>query len=596
MNTSRNPIVRFLNNPIFQLLKKYVIRQKNTFFIAILCSVLVAITGLMPALAGKLLIKGMDTKSRLYVNYAILVLVGSYAVRWIFVYGQTVLYTEASQQMTLNMRRDIYSHLHSLSLKFFNKQRTGALMSTLNNDVPILQSTVAGLKDVAPAPFMVIGGLIASWHFSPALTLAAAVTVPVMSYAINRLNRQIKRYTADTQAKVSDVNVLMEETLSGIRIIQSFSAEATEIARFQSESEKAKSLFMKSVRRQAQLKPTIDLVGSVGVGFALWVGAAFALTGSLKSDDLIAFIFSMNQVAVGLSNLGSGRATWEQASGAGERILENILDVKSEIVDKADAVALDKTEGHIEFRDVCFAYNPDNPVLNGVNFEMKPGEVVAVVGASGAGKSTLSDLIPRFYDPDSGAVLVDGHDVRDVKLKSLRKHIGIVPQETMLFGGTIRDNIVYGNPSASDDMVIAAAKAANAHEFITDARMLPDGYNTIVGERGKQLSGGQRQRISIARALLKNPKILILDEATSSLDAKSEILVQEALDELMQGRTTLVIAHRLSTIINAHKIIVLENGRVKECGSHSELIKIPNGIYARLYETQYRNEPESQVV
>jgi subfamily B ATP-binding cassette protein MsbA len=412
-----------------------------------------------------------------------------------------------------------------------------------------------------------------------------------MALTINRLNKQIKQMTTQTQDKISDVTTLMEETLSGIRVIQSFSAEEHEITRFYQENHAAKELSMRSVRRQAQLKPWIDVIGAVGIAFALWTAGHLIVSNHLTVMSMLGFIGYVNQVSVGINNWGGVKSTWEQMKAAAERINENVLSVEAEIKERPGAVDLGDVQGRIEFRDVSFAYNHDNPVLQNVSFVMEPGQVVAVVGASGAGKSTLADLIPRFYDPNSGCVLVDGHDIRDVKLSSLRAHIGIVPQETVLFGGSIRDNIAYGDPGANDSRVEEAARAANAHHFIQEE--LSDGYDTLVGERGKQLSGGQRQRISIARALLKDPRILILDEATSSLDTRSEVLVQKALDELMKGRTTLVIAHRLSTIMNADRILVMQSGRVLESGTHRDLLA-RGGAYAKLYETQYRWEAEER--
>jgi len=580
------------NNAVFELLKAQVLSQKRLFAIGILCAILISATSLSPVLAGKLLVNSMTTKNRSGINLAILILVGSYVLRWFFSYGQTVAFAEAGQRITLQLRQQIYRHLQSLPMGYFNRQRTGSLMSTMTNDVPILQSAVSGLKDVAPAPFTAIGGLALAYHTSHPLFWASLLALPFMAITIDRLNRKIKKITADTQDKVADVNVLMEETLSGIRVTQSFSAEEHEIARFEKANIAAKDLTMKSVRQQAMLKPTIDVIGAFGVGAALWYGGALMMGKHFSIGDLVAFVVAMNQVAVGLSGVGAGKSTWEQSQGAGERIIKSVLSVDPEIKDAPNATELGVIEGKIEFKDVSFSYKADTPVLRNVNFTMNPGEVVAVVGASGAGKSTLADLIPRFYDPTGGAILVDGLDLRTVTLQSLRRHIGIVPQETVLFGGTIRDNIVYGDQNATDAMVEAAARAANAYSFISDPKMLPDGYGTIVGERGKQLSGGQRQRIAIARALLKNPRILILDEATSNLDPESEVLVQEALKELMHGRTTLVIAHRLSTIINAHKILVMQNGRVVEHGTHGELIKI-GGVYAQLYETQFRWEEAS---
>ena len=590
----------FLNDPVFILLKKNTLADRPCLWGAMLCSLGVALTSLSVAWAGKHVFDAMGARDFRQLNIYSLVILVLYTVRWPFTYGQTVMFNEAAQRFSLRLRAEMYQHLQKLSLGYFNKQRTGALMSTISNDVPIVQAVISGLKDTSPGPFLVVGGICYIFYLSPVLSVAALSIFPIMSSTINQLNRRIKRITVDTQGKVSDVNTMMEETLSGIRVIQSFSAEEHEMNRFERETQMAKSLYMQSIDYQAKLKPTIDVIGAGGVALAMWLGGYLVLHpdpifhSQLTVGGLTAFVATLNQIAVGASSLGNARTGWEQAQGAGHRIIENVLSIESEIKDQPDAIDLGDIEGKIDFENVSFSYNVDNPVLRDVSFTMTPGEVVAVVGASGAGKSTLADLIPRFYDPEAGAVLLDGHDLRTVTLKSLRKHIGIVPQATILFGGTIRDNIVYGDQSATDEMVEAAARAANAHDFITDGT-LSHGYNTIVGERGEKLSGGQRQRIAIARALLKNPKILILDEATSALDPTSEILVQEALDELMQGRTTLVIAHRLSTIINANKILVMQHGMVMEQGPHAELIKVPGGIYAQLYETQFRWEESSSV-
>ena len=517
------------------------------------------------------------------INRISLAIVGIYAVRWFFTYGQSVFFAESGQRLGLRLRNDIYTHLQGLDLGFFNRQRTGALMSTINNDLPILQGTISGLKDMATAPFLVVGGLIAVFRISPTLTLAALFAFPLMALTINSCTRLIRSLTSRTQDKLADVNSLMAETLGGIRIIQSFSAEMYEIGRFRRENQAAKDLSMMSVKQTARLKPTIDLIGAGGIALALCVAGNLVVRGQLTLSSLMTFIFMLNQVAIGVSGLGGVKGTWESVIAAGERIWDNVLSVQSEIRDAPGATALTTVQGTVELRHVAFSYHAETPVLRDISFTIHPGEVVALVGLSGAGKSTVADLIPRFYDPREGAILVDGHDIRSVTLESLRRQIGIVPQETVLFGGTIRDNIAYGNPEATEAMIEAAATAANAHHFICNPQVLPDGYRTLVGERGKQLSGGQRQRIAIARALLKNPRILILDEATSSLDAESEHLVQKALDELMKGRTTLVIAHRLSTIINASKIVVLKAGRIVEMGTHHELIQRPGGDYAELY-------------
>jgi len=526
----------------------------------------------------------IDTEDLHRLNLVCLAIVGVYSLRWLFTYGDMVFFSEAGQRLGLRLRNRIYEHLQGLSLGFFNGQRTGALMSTMNNDVPLLQNTITSLKDLAPAPFYVIGGLVSIFLISVKLSLITLVVLPLMVYSINTLTRRIRGSTGDTQNKLADVNTLMEETLSGIRIIQSFGAEKVAVDRFQRENQAAKNFAMVVVRQSARLKPTTDLIGAVGIAVALWFAGRLVASNEMSLGQLGKFIFFLNLIAKGIGGLGGAKVTWEQIMAGGGRIFQNVLNVESQIKDCSGAKALHQVEGKIEFDHVAFAYNAETPVLRNISFTMNPGEVVAVVGLSGAGKSTIADLIPRFYDPQSGSIRVDGHDLREVTLESLRRQIAIVPQETILFGGTIRDNIAYGNPAATQEMIEAAARAANAHSFIADRSVMPEGYNTLVGERGKQLSGGQRQRVSIARALLKDPRILILDEATSSLDAESEKVVQEALETLMRGRTTLVIAHRLSTIQNAHKILVMQAGEIVESGTHTELMRLRDGLYRHLYE------------
>ena len=511
-------------------------------------------------------------------------LVALYAVRAVFNYVDTVWFAEAGQRLGVRLRDAVYRHLQGLSLSFFNGQRTGALMSTINNDVPLLQGVLAGLKDVASAPLIVVGGLISIFAIDWKLSLITLVIVPLMALTIGRLTRLIRSMTTHTQDKLADVNSIMEETLSGIRIIQSFSAEPQEVRRFSAENQEAKQRAMSVTRQGAKIKPMTDLLGAIGIALALWIAGHEVITHALDFGQLGAFIYLLNKIATGVSSLGNVKVLWEQIQAGSGRIFDCVLNIESDIQDAPNAETLHEVDGKVEFDHVAFAYTAETPVLRDLSFTMNPGEVVAVVGMSGAGKSTLADLIPRFYDPHSGSIKVDGHDIRKVTLASLRRQIGIVPQETVLFGGTIRDNIAYGSPLATDAMIEAASRAANAHSFISDSSKMPHGYQTVVGERGKQLSGGERQRVSIARALLKDPRILILDEATSSLDAESEKIVQEALETLMRGRTTLVIAHRLSTIRNAHKILVMQAGEIVESGSHDALMRLPDGHYRHLYE------------
>jgi len=588
---------------IWQRLWSYLRPDKKYLYGATLCAIGASAVDLSVAfLLGKFLdaIKdsavhsGVSTGNLHLLSLVSIGLIGLYAVRAAFNYAETIWFAEAGQRLGLRLRDDIYRHLQGLSLSFFNRQRTGALMSTINNDVPLLQGILAGLKDVASAPFIVIGGGIYLFILNWQLSLAVILVVPLMVWTISGLTRIIRRMTTHTQDKLADVNTLMEETLSGVRVIQSFGAEEQEVRRFSAENREAKDRAMAATRQGGKIKPVTDMIGAGAIALALWVAGHEVITHAMTFAQLAKFIYLVTKIASGVSALGNVKVLWEQMLAGGGRIMRNVLDVQSEIQDAPGATELTSVDGRVEFENVAFSYNPETPVLRDVSFTMNPGEVVAVVGLSGAGKSTLADLIPRFYDPQGGTVRVDGHDVREVTLASLRKHIGIVPQDTILFGGTIRDNIAYGNPLATDEMVQAAARAANAHGFITEPGVLAHGYQTLVGERGKQLSGGQRQRIAIARALLKDPRILILDEATSSLDAESEKVVQEALDTLMRGRTTLVIAHRLSTIRNAHKILVMQAGEIVETGSHDTLMRRPDGLYRHLYERFHEKTPDRE--
>jgi len=415
---------------------------------------------------------------------------------------------------------------------------------------------------------------------------------------ISRIGKRIRRISDRVQVKLADISTITEETVAGVRIIKSFATESQEIERFSQENERTFHTVIKGVKKSAQLRPIIEFIGAFGIALVLFLGGnEVALNARRISEglrplshlrtpgDLVMFVMLLQQVARAVSDIGGLNTTRQQALAAASRIFAEVLDQKSDVAEKHDARAMPPVIGSVAFEHVSFAYGDGPLVLEDITFEARPGEVVALVGHSGAGKSTLVDLIPRFYDVQDGNVRVDGIDVRDVKLESLRRQIGIVPQETWLFAGTLRDNIAYGNRQATDEEIRNAAYAANA--FFIDG--MPEGFLTVVGERGVRLSGGERQRISIARAILMNPRILILDEATSSLDASSEALVQEALDQLMRGRTTIVIAHRLSTVIGADRILVLDKGRIAESGTHTELLSA-GGLYAKLYERQFRAE------
>jgi subfamily B ATP-binding cassette protein MsbA len=432
-----------------------------------------------------------------------------------------------------------------------------------------------------------VAGFSVIIYLSAKLTLLAFVCLPFVAFLISAAGRKMKKVSTHMQVKLADISTVLQETLSAIRIVKSFSMEDYEIERFEKESRQSFLVTMKGMKIRAALGPLVDILGAAGLAIVFWIGGRDVIRGTadfitgkvLTAGDLVAFLFALNMIYVQFRKFNNIYLTLQHSYAAAERLFQ-VMDVRAEITEKPDAATLPPIKGKVDFEHVCFSYDPGEMVLHDINISIEHGKVVAVVGASGAGKTTLVNLIPRFYDVVEGKTLIDGYDIRDVKIASLREQMGIVPQETILFSSTIAENISYGRRGASRSEIEDAARAANAHEFIT---ALPDGYDTVVGERGVNLSGGQRQRIAIARAILKDPRILILDEATSSVDSISEMYIQEALERLMRGRTTFVIAHRLSTVQNADLILVLDSGRIVESGKHNELYN-QGGYYRRRYD------------
>jgi subfamily B ATP-binding cassette protein MsbA len=432
-----------------------------------------------------------------------------------------------------------------------------------------------------------VGALILIVATDWRLTLFMLALVPLIIVVALLFGQRLRRLSGAVQDQLADATTVVEETISGIRVVQSFTGEAYELARFGTSVERTVALALRRIRLSAFFGPLVSFLGFGSVASIFWFGGNEVLAGRLTAGQLFMFLVLTLTIA---GSLGQFSGLWtglQEALGATRRLFE-ILDTQSDVTDAPGAQPLGRVNGAISFDDVTFAYkdHPATDILSDVSLDVRPGETLALVGPSGAGKTTLVNLIPRFFDPTGGRVCVDGHDIRQVQIASLRAQVGLVPQETMLFGGTVRENILYGRLGATAEEMMTAARGANAHDFISQ---LPYGYDTVVGERGVKLSGGQRQRVAIARAILKDPRILLLDEATSSLDSESEGLVQDALERLMHGRTTLVIAHRLSTVQNADRIAVLDGGRIVEQGTHTALLA-HDGLYARLYRMQFREE------
>ncbi len=491
------------------------------------------------------------------------------------------------ENVVADIRVQVYSHLQTLSLKYFTDNRTGEIVSRITNDVVLLQTAVTdNLVALLRQAITLVGAAILLFVLDWRLTLIILLGIPPITLTMVWLGRKIRREATAVQDALAQGANVLEETVSGVRIVQSFAREAYEIERF---SARVTDIFDAAMRRAkigAVLGPVIGFMAFASITITLWFGSYEVIQGRLTAGDLVAYLVYTMMVAAPIASLAGLYAQFQSAIGATERLFV-LLDTESDIVSPPDAPLLPAVHGEVVFADVSFAYSTAVALLRSVSFTARPGQVIALVGPSGAGKSTLVSLIPRFWDVENGRVTIDGHDIRDVNLRSLREQIGIVPQETTLFSDTVYNNIRYGKLDATRQEVEDAARAANAHDFILND--LAEGYDTPVGERGVKLSGGQRQRVAIARALLKDPRILILDEATSSLDSESESLVQEALERLMQGRTSFVIAHRLSTVVNADWVLVLNEGQIVEQGTHADLLARADGLYTRLHQMQFNS-------
>ena len=512
-------------------------------------------------------------------------LVGLVLLGQIFSYLQDYTLAVTSQKIIHRMRIDFYEHVQHLPIRFFETRQTGDLVSRVTNDVEdvedmiIYSATILGVQLI-----MFVGAATVLFYLNFWLTILVFVTFPVLSVTVYYSRRRIRRISRMVKQTTGEIAARAEESISGIRIVKAFTREDFEVDRFAEKSLKSMKANVDSSRVWSIYTTSVEMITIVGIAIVIWFATPSVIIGAFTVGQLVAYLAYLTRLYNPIIGLSKLNLIIQKGLAATERLFE-VMDVKRESVAE-DGLVPERIEGRVKFANVSFGYDVDRIVLKNINIEARPGEVVALVGRSGAGKTTIASLIARFYDPLEGVITLDDYQLSDLKLSALREQIGLVPQETFLYSGSVRENISYGNPTATDEEIADAARAANAHKFIL---RLPHGYDTEIGERGVKLSSGERQRIAIARAVLKDPKILILDEATSNVDSESEAFIQEALERLMIGRTSFIIAHRISAVIKADKIVVIEDGRVVEVGTHEEL-SAREGVYTQVYQTQLREK------
>lgn len=553
---------------------------------AVVLIVIGTVIGLLfPLVVRDLLDAAFEVGDRGMLNRIAIFLLGLFLLQAVVNFGQSYLAAAVSERIVARLRKDLFLHLMAQPPGFFARRRVGELSSRLASDAGLIQGILRfGIPELVRQGLFLFGALVLITIAHPRLTLVTMIAIPPTVVAGWLLGRRVRRLSTGIQDRLADAVARAEQVFTQIATVQSFTREWWEADRFADAVNATRDTGLRRAVARALLTGTVSFTAFGAIALVLWEGGRLVLDGALTPGTLVAFLLYAVLIAGAVTSLAGFWGNLQEASGAARRLF-GLLEQRVELEEPDDPIAMpEPVEGRVRYRGVRFRYGPDLPrVLHGIDLEIRPGETVALVGASGAGKSTLASLLPRFYDVEDGAVEVDGVDVCTVRLTELRSRIGLVPQEPMLFAGTVRDNLRYGNLDATDDQVEHAAREAHAHEFISE---LPDGYEAEIGERGITLSAGQRQRMAIARVMLKAPAILILDEASSALDAESERLVQDALDRLMQGRTTLVIAHRLSTILRADRILVLDQGEIAARGRHAELLETSD-LYARLYRRQF---------
>jgi ATP-binding cassette, subfamily B, bacterial len=533
-------------------------------------------------------IVGTDTMALL--KFACVAVLGIAVLDAICSFGEKYLTTSVGQWVSYDLRLAIYAHIQKLSLEFHDHKRTGDLISRVTDDIEAIQSFIMnGLLGVLINAMTLIGMITVMFYLNWKFTLIALSVVPALFVMVFTYTRRIKKASREVRKKEGEITSVVEEVLSSIRVVKAFAREDYEVQRLEQESLEAVDIALRARSLKAKLTPLVGIVVAVGTGLVLWFGARLVMAGALTAGSLVVFILYLGKMYKPMQEISKMADTYSKAAVGYERIQE-ILQTNMMVRDRRGARSAPTFRGDVEFANVSFSYSREQPILKNVSLQMRAGEVSALVGPTGAGKTTIISLIPRFYDPDEGVVRMDGHDVREFQQKSLRSQMSFVLQETVLFHAPVWQNIAYGKPDCTRAEIIKAAEMANASEFIDK---LPDGYSTMLGERGMTLSGGQRQRIAIARAVIRNTPILILDEPTTGLDSASEKLVFEALDRLMQGKTVVVIAHRLATIQRADAIFVIKDGQIVEQGKHDELIQ-RNGLYARYHTLQFEEEEPSR--